>query len=209
MPREMKSEKQHKLEGTLSQHRYYMQRKARKGAPQPAEPELVKEAERHFDLWVFGYDRHDLLADYDRAATLWQAVRAEYMRDWPVGQIDVKSGEITFGPMAWWLFDFEEAPFVVEVPEHIDRNKYTMLKQREALIRHGYVTDDAPNPGLASLRRSQAYYNDIVNAGRDRFRLPWTTVAAKLDAEWEIVKAKAKAYNELLSEVTHEENSEG
>jgi len=207
MGRPRKSIDRHKLEGSLYQHKYYLRRKATDGEPH-SDPELVKEAERHFDLWVFGYDRHDLLADYDRAAMLWQAVRDEYMRDFPVGQVDVKSGEISFGPWAWWLFDFEEAPFVVEVPEHIDCNKYTMLKQREALIRHGYVTADAPNPGLASLRRSQAYYNDQLNAGRDKFWLPWTTVAAKLDAEWEIVKAKAKAYNELLSEVTNEKNTE-
>jgi len=198
MPRQMKSEAQHKMEGTLSQHRYYLKRKAaREKAPgeQSHDPELLARARKAWPYWLMGYEEDCPFEDADEAEAAWRTVEDEFYEDYTIGAIDDR-GQVNYFPAAWWLFDCPEAPFE---PEPIDGLKYScQVRQHEALIRWGIIPEGTPAPVLQGRAAEIERLYQRKMSGNDNF-LPFCygTTKAEMDAKWQEVSAERAAWVRL------------
>jgi len=197
MGRPRKTEAQHELEGSLYQHRYYLKRKAGKGEPEPADPKLVKEAEIHGQLWIFGFDRYGLLEDFDKARELWEVVREQYMDSFKVGSID-NFGNVTYLPSGYWLFDCPDAPFCCEEIEGLPPGRSLEYWQHQALIEWGMLPPDTPAQGLINRAAECERLYQRKMAGNDNF-LPFCygTTEAEMSAKWAEIKAERAAWVKL------------
>lgn len=199
MGRPPKTREQHDLEGSLYQHDYYLKRKAAKQEPQPADPALVKEAHTHRDLWIYGFDRHGLMADPDRARVLWESVREQYLSWFKIGAVD-KWGNVNYLPWGWWLFD-APGDWYIEKPEGIAADNWQRHCQFVALRDWGMVDESARDEGLEGLLGTLDYLQNIYSRGRDSFTRPWTTVESRLDQEWAEIEQKLTAYRLFFNEL--------
>lgn len=200
MGRPRKSRAQHELEGSLYQHDYYMKRKSAKQEPQPADPDLVKQADEHRELWTYGYDKHNLLADPDRARELWQVVREQYMDWFKVGDIEPKWGTIEYGPWGWWAYDCPLAPFPFEPIPGLPTLYAYQHEKHLALKAWRYIPEGTPEPQLA--RRAKEidtyYQRRVLNTLRGFwYPFPTGTSEEKQEAKWEEIKAEREAWARL------------
>jgi|GEM_PF-5566981 len=196
MPARMKTEEEHRLDGTLYQHRYYMKRKTAGQKPAPVDPELFKQADEHRELWVYGFDRYGLLEDYEKASELWQVVREQYQDWFKTGSTD-SFGNVCYLPYAWWLF---EAPELIDVEEieGLPPGRSLEYHQHQALIKWGTIPPDTPARGLINRAAECERLYQRKMAGNDNF-LPFCygTTEAEMSAKWAEIKAERAAWVKL------------